>query len=149
MVEQSTGVNALEGLIIPPDKTTINTKYTTLYLGATLFFLLLSILIWRWIKHARTTAAIANKKLDALERQLLTGAQTRQQAQSLITILSAGLGLRHLDQYQPEDMADWDAFKKRLNTASFAKASNEDIKALIKQARLYLKTHQHNPERTQ
>jgi len=139
MVEQSTGGNALEGLIIPADKSIISTKYTTLYLGATLFFLLLSILIWRWIKHARTPAAIAKKKLDALERQLMAGAQTKQQAQRLITILSAGLGVRHLDQYQPEDMEDWDTFKQKLNAASFSKASTEDIKALIKQAQLYLR----------
>jgi len=114
-----------------------------------LFLLLLGILIWRRIKHARTPAAIAHKKLDILERELMAGAQSKQQAQRLISILSAGLGVKHLDQYQSDDITSWDEFKKKLDSASFSKGSTDDIKALIKQARLYLKTHQNNPESAQ
>lgn len=152
---QSMGASALEGLIIPPDEMTNSAKQATLYSGLLLFLVLLSILIWRGIKHARTPATIANKKLDALERELMAGKQTKQQAQRLISILSAGLGVNYLDQYQSDDIAGWASFKKNLNSACFSKGSADDIKVLIKQARLYLKAHQNlntlqnNPEKAQ
>jgi len=131
--------NQLQDLLIPPKQADPN---SLLWLGLVLFICLLGLAIWRWNQYHMQPAIIAQKKLQKLLKQAnKTPEESKQVALKVANILCEGLGVKRLDQFQSNEIQQWESFHNRLNTACYSSANkknNTDVAALISEARQWL-----------
>lgn len=114
----------LQDLLLPPEAPAFN---TTLWLGIGLLLCLFAFGLWRWQKYRNTTSYLARKSLYALEQQSKKTDQTPQTtAIQCASILCKGLGVKRLDQYQPQDIHAWNTFKNKLNSFCYSESEALD-----------------------
>jgi len=114
----------LEDLLLPPAPPVFN---STLWLVIGLLLCLFAMALWRWQKHRNTAWYLAKKNLHVLEQQSKNTADSSQEtAIQLASLLRQGLGVKRLDQYQPQDIHAWNTFQNKLNVACYSDCDFSD-----------------------
>lgn len=125
----------LQGLILPLPE---NGFSPVLWLGLFLIVTLLGLALWRWKKSQTSTLLIARKALETLIKTSSPDKDKQATAIKCSQILSAGFGVKHLDQYHPADTSQWEKFYKKLNDLCYSNESNGELYSLLKEAKYFL-----------
>lgn len=127
----------LQGLIIPAQETEFNGE---LWFGGALLLCLLVLAVWRWKKARRSPLVIAQKKLQTLiQFNAQHPNESHQVSLSLVSILCERFAVKRLDQITINTHKDWRVFEKKLNTASYSTDSNTNMKALLDEAKIWIR----------
>ncbi len=126
----------LQGLIVPPENTGID---TVLWLSLFLGLCLLVIGFLRWKKNQQLATTIALKKINTLRNQPVDSKHENQkQAIQLVQILCEGLQVKHLDQYQTEDKKEWETFRKKLDLLCYSAQPTSKLDPLVLDAKRWI-----------
>ena len=130
----------LQGLILPPQE---NSSGTVLWLALFLFLALFALAFWRWKKTQMTRLFIARQELQALIKTPALNNKAKQMAAIRCSqILSRGFGVKHLDQYHPDNSRKWQFFYQKLNALCYSDKSGIELKPLLKEACSFLSDKQ-------
>jgi hypothetical protein len=135
----------LQGLILPLPE---NGFSPVLWLGLFLFITLYSLALWRLRKTQNSELFKARKALDFLIKSSSSSStassninpSNNKQATAIkcSQILSAGFGVKNLDQYQPANNEQWQKFHQQLNTLCYSNDSSIKLYPLLQQAKSFL-----------
>ncbi len=135
----------LQGLILPPPENGFN---PVLWLGLFLLVALFGLAFWRWRKSQKSALLKARKALDLLIKSASSSTvapfrnntlnNNQATAIKCSQILSAGFGVKRLDQYKPENANQWQSFYQKLITLCYSNDSNIEINLLLQEAKYFL-----------
>lgn len=125
----------LQGLIFPPQE---SGSGIVLWLGLFLFFTLLGLALRRWKKSQTASLNSARKALESLIKTSSLDKDKQATAIKCSQILSAGFGVKHLDQYLPADSRQWEKFYQKLNALCYSNESTIELHPLLKDAKTFL-----------